>query len=60
MVGELSARVGQEQEGVYRNLSAAEAAKLAKQIDAHFVVPCGYDLFYCNTAPPQMLQSLAR
>ena len=43
--------------GAFRNLSAAEAAQLARQIDAKVVVPCHYDLFNCNSVPPQILQT---
>jgi L-ascorbate metabolism protein UlaG (beta-lactamase superfamily) len=34
------------------NLSAAEAAELGRDIDAHVVVPCHYDMFAFNTADP--------
>jgi L-ascorbate metabolism protein UlaG (beta-lactamase superfamily) len=38
--------------GVAGNLSAAEAAELGRDIDAHVVVPCHYDMFAFNTADP--------
>lgn len=41
----------------FRNLSPAEAAKLAKQLDAKIVIPCHHDLFPDNCQPPQMLRS---
>jgi L-ascorbate 6-phosphate lactonase len=41
----------------FRNLGPAEAAKLAKEVDAKIVIPCHYDLFHCNTCPPQMLHT---
>lgn len=41
----------------FRNLSPAEAAVLAKRIDAKLVVPCHYDLFADNCQPPQMLRT---
>ena len=43
--------------GAFRNLGPAEAAKLAKLVDPKLVIPCHHDMFHCNTAPPQMLQS---
>ena len=38
-------------------MGPAEAAKLAKQIDPKVVIPCHYDMFACNSVPPQMLQT---
>lgn len=43
--------------GAFRNLGPAEAARLAKEIDAKVVIPCHYDLFADNCAPPQMLRT---
>jgi L-ascorbate metabolism protein UlaG (beta-lactamase superfamily) len=34
------------------NLSAAEAARLGKEINARTVIPCHYDMFTFNTADP--------
>lgn len=34
------------------NLSGREAAQLAKDIDAGLVIPCHFDMFEFNTAPP--------
>jgi L-ascorbate metabolism protein UlaG (beta-lactamase superfamily) len=38
--------------GVAGNLSGVEAARLAHEIGARRVIPCHYDLFEFNTAPP--------
>ena len=43
--------------GAFRNLGPAEAAKLAKKIDAKVVIPCHYDLLPCSTMPPEMLHT---
>jgi len=43
--------------GTFRNLCPAEAARLARQLDVKIVIPCHYDLFPCNTQPPQLLES---
>ena len=43
--------------GGFRNLGSAEAAKLTKELDPEVVIPCHYDMFHCNSAPPQMLQT---
>lgn len=43
--------------GAFRNLCPAEAARLAKQIDAKVVIPCHYDLLPCSTMPPEMLHT---
>jgi L-ascorbate 6-phosphate lactonase len=43
--------------GAFRNLSPAEAATLAKRIDAKVVIPCHHDLFPDNCQPPQMLHT---
>ncbi len=42
--------------GAFRNLSAGQAAKLAKQIDPKVVIPCHYGLFPDNNASPQSLK----
>ncbi len=41
----------------FRNLSPAEAARLAQQLDVKAVIPCHYDLFPDNQQPPQMLRT---
>lgn len=38
--------------GVAGNLNAGEAAALAKAIDAGLTLPCHYDMFTFNSAPP--------
>ena len=38
--------------GVAGNLNAGEAAALAKAVGARLAVPCHYDMFTFNTAPP--------
>jgi L-ascorbate 6-phosphate lactonase len=43
--------------GAFRNLSPAEAAQLARRIDARVVIPCHYDLFPDNSLPPQLLRT---
>ncbi len=43
--------------GAFRNLGPAEAALLAKQLDARVVIPCHHDLFRDNCQPPQMLRT---
>ncbi|MCH2130592.1 MAG: MBL fold metallo-hydrolase [Pirellulaceae bacterium] len=43
--------------GGFRNMGPAEAAKLTKEVDPKVVIPSHYDLFHCNTVPPQMLQT---
>jgi L-ascorbate 6-phosphate lactonase len=43
--------------GAFRNLGAAEAARLAKQLDPKIVIPCHHDLFLDNCQPPQMLRT---
>ena len=43
--------------GAFRNLSPAEAARLARQIDSPVVIPCHYDLFPDNSLPPQLLRT---
>ncbi len=41
----------------FRNMSPAEAARLAQQVDAKVVIPCHWDLFPDNSLPPQMLRT---
>jgi len=41
----------------FRNLSPADAAKLAKAIGPAKVIPCHYDLFPDNSLPPRMLRT---
>jgi L-ascorbate 6-phosphate lactonase len=43
--------------GGFRNMSSAEAAKLAKEVNPKIVIPSHYDLFHCNSAPPQVLRT---
>jgi L-ascorbate 6-phosphate lactonase len=43
--------------GGFRNLCPAEAARLARQIDAKVVIPSHHDLFLCSTMPAQMLHT---
>ena len=43
--------------GLWRNLTAAEAAKLAKEINPEVVIPCHYDMFRSNPATPERLRS---
>jgi L-ascorbate 6-phosphate lactonase len=43
--------------GAFRNLSPAEAAQLARRIDARVVIPCHYDLFPDNSLPPELLRT---
>lgn len=46
--------------GVAGNLSALEAAQLAEDIDASYVIPCHFDLFAFNTADPGPFVQAAR
>lgn len=39
--------------GTFRNLGPAEAALLAREIDAKVAIPCHYDLFPANQVSPQ-------
>ena len=41
----------------FRNLSPAEAARLAKDIGPAKVIPCHYDLFPDNSLPPRLLRT---
>jgi len=43
--------------GAFRNMGPADAARLAKQIDAKMVIPCHHDLFLDNSLPPQLLRT---
>ncbi len=41
----------------FRNMSPAEAARLAKQLDVKVAIPCHWDLFPDNSLPPQLLRT---
>lgn len=41
----------------FKNLSPAQAALLARRIDAKAVIPCHYDMFADNCLPPQLLRT---
>jgi len=43
--------------GAFRNLSPAEAARLARQLDVRVAIPCHYDLFPDNSLPPQLFRT---
>lgn len=43
--------------GAFRNLSPAEAARLAKLLDVRVAIPCHYDLFPDNSLPPQLFRT---
>ncbi len=43
--------------GAFRNLSPAEAARLARQLDVRVAIPCHYDLFPDNSLPPQLFHT---
>ena len=43
--------------GAFRNMSPAEAARLARLLDVRVVIPCHYDLFPDNSLPPQLLRT---
>jgi L-ascorbate 6-phosphate lactonase len=43
--------------GAFRNMGPAEAARLARQLDAKIVIPCHWDLFPDNSLPPQLLHT---
>jgi L-ascorbate 6-phosphate lactonase len=43
--------------GAFRNLSPAEAARLAKLLQVKVAIPCHYDLFLDNSLPPQLFHS---
>lgn len=46
--------------GVAGNLTGEEAAQLASDIGARCVIPCHYDMFAFNTAPPTAFVEAAR
>ncbi len=41
----------------FRNMSPAEAARLARQLDVKVAIPCHWDLFPDNSLPPQLLRT---
>jgi L-ascorbate 6-phosphate lactonase len=41
----------------FRNMSPAEAARLAKQLDVKVAIPCHYDLFPDNSLPPRIFRT---
>ena len=41
----------------FRNMGPGEAARLACQLGVKFVIPCHYDLFACNSIPPQIFHT---
>jgi L-ascorbate 6-phosphate lactonase len=43
--------------GAFRNLSPAEAARLARLLDVKVAIPCHYDLFPDNSLPPQLFRT---
>jgi L-ascorbate 6-phosphate lactonase len=43
--------------GAFRNLSPAEAGRLAKELDVKVAIPCHYDLFPDNSLPPALLRT---
>ncbi|MCU0962945.1 MAG: MBL fold metallo-hydrolase [Pirellulaceae bacterium] len=43
--------------GAFRNLSPAEAARLARQLGVHVAIPCHYDLFPDNSLPPRLFRT---
>jgi L-ascorbate 6-phosphate lactonase len=43
--------------GAFRNLSPAEAARLARLLDVQVAIPCHYDLFPDNSLPPQLFRT---
>ncbi len=43
--------------GAFRNLSPAEAARLARELDVRLAIPCHYDLFPDNSLPPQLFRT---
>jgi len=48
------------QRGVAGNLSGTEAAELAREIRAKLVVPCHFEMFEFNTAPPDEFVAACR
>ena len=43
--------------GAFRNMSPAEAARLARQPDSRLVIPCHHDLFPDNPLPARLLRT---
>lgn len=43
--------------GAFRNLSPADAARLARLLNVPVAVPCHYDLFPDNSLPPQLFRT---
>ncbi len=43
--------------GAFRNMSPAEAARLARLLDVQLAIPCHYDLFPDNSLPPQLFRT---
>jgi L-ascorbate 6-phosphate lactonase len=43
--------------GAFRNMSPADAATLAAELDVKQVIPCHYDLFPDNSVPPRLLRT---
>ena len=43
--------------GAFRNLSPADAARLAKQLEVKVAIPCHYDLFPDNSLPPELFRT---
>ncbi len=43
--------------GAFRNLSPAEAARLARLLDVRVAIPCHYDLFPDNSLPLQLFRT---
>lgn len=43
--------------GAFRNMSPAEAARLARQLDVSVAIPCHHDLFPDNSLPPRLFRT---
>jgi len=41
----------------FRNMSPAEAARLARELDVKVAIPCHYDLFPDNSLPPELFRT---
>jgi L-ascorbate 6-phosphate lactonase len=41
----------------FRNMSPAEAARLAKQLDVKVAIPCHWDMFPDNSLPPRLFRT---
>lgn len=41
----------------FRNMSPIEAARLAKELDVKVAIPCHYDVFPCNSLPPELFRT---